>query len=103
MQLALCCIFAASVAITVQMVRLKKQIENNTISSALTRPFGGLMTTTYFIEVRNVSLGSTVLGLTWTSTILMLVGTLTWVLIWVRTGRERLAEAKEEKYVQGEK
>lgn len=55
--------------------------------------------TRWDIEVRNVQLGSTVLGLTWTSTVLMFVGTAVWELIWRKSRNYELEEVKEEKYV----
>ncbi|KAN0104514.1 hypothetical protein V8E51_010259 [Hyaloscypha variabilis] len=103
--MTLCCTFAALVAITVQMVRLKNQVEHNTIDSVVISTWLATLvdsaTARYDIEFRNFSLGGTVLGLTWASTILMLVDTVTWGLAWGHSGKERLAEPKEEKYMQG--
>ena len=105
MQLTLFSIIAASISITIQVVRLKNQIENNTIESTVLRSrpatLDGQATTTWNVEVWDVSLGSTVLGLTWASTILMLVDTMAWGLIWRQSGKERVDEMKEEKFVQG--
>lgn len=86
------------------MVRLKNQIQNNTIESQVrpTTPAYGLTEpTTRITDVRGVSLGSAVLGLTWTSAALMLVGTSVWELDWRQSRREgEVPEMKEERYVQ---
>jgi hypothetical protein len=88
------------------MVRLRSQIENNTIEYTVlpSRPatLGGDATTRWDIEVRNVALRSAVLSLTWTSTILMLIETIVWGLVWGHSGKDsKTTKMKEEKYAQG--
>jgi hypothetical protein len=61
----------------------------------------GRSSTVWNIDVRSVSLGSTFLGLAWTSTALMLVGTSVWELAERKGGNEiETTEMKEDRYVQ---
>jgi len=98
-------ILAASIAITVQMTRLKHDIETYTPSSltlsSTPTTVGTGQTTRVEIDVHSVDLGKVVLGLTWTSTALMLVGTLMWGRFGMLGGKERELNVKEERYVQG--
>ncbi|KAG4443763.1 hypothetical protein IFR05_000754 [Cadophora sp. M221] len=97
----------ASSVITAQMVHLRNQIRDDTRPSvAVDRGFGQIGTpsgrSVWTVDVSNVTLGVTVLGLTWAAVIALMIEFVMWMWAFTSTKKDiPVIEMKKDRYVQG--
>ncbi|KAH6716927.1 hypothetical protein BKA61DRAFT_718591 [Leptodontidium sp. MPI-SDFR-AT-0119] len=97
----------ASSVITAQMVHLRNQIRDDTRPSvAVQRGFGQIGSqagrTVWTVDVSNVTIGATVLGLTWAAVVALMIEFVMWMLVFTSTERETpVVEMKKHEYAQG--
>ncbi|PVH85988.1 hypothetical protein DL98DRAFT_583075 [Cadophora sp. DSE1049] len=97
----------ASSIITAQMVQLRNQIRDNTRPSVRVPDFYGPGATgsgmaVWRVDISSVSLGTTVLGLTWAAVVALGVEFVMWLLALTSTKEEKsVVETKEDGHVHG--
>ena len=95
----------ASSIVTAQMVQLRNQLRDNTRPSAIIPDFYGPSstgsgTTTWSVDVSSVSLGTTVLGLTWAAVVALGIEFVMWLLALTSTREAKsVVEVKEGGYL----
>ncbi|KAL2061722.1 hypothetical protein VTL71DRAFT_7100 [Oculimacula yallundae] len=102
--LAFISMLIASSVITAQMVRLRNQIRDDTLSSVRGPNRYGTAggTSIWRINVTDVTLGTTVLGLTWAAVLALMIEFGMWVFAFMDVKNETpVMEMKKEEYVQG--